>query len=111
MQRRQEDYVNMDVSYTYSLDPTFRTRRIVDGIGLQGVARRYALHLAPHALDLDIKNCQFVLMVQLLKRMLPCPALPEEVISLACSEIAFWRCETDVLQTRVFKTCVLESMS
>ena len=78
----QDEFVTVDVTYRYSIDVDFRTRRITDGIGLQGVARRYAVHLASHTVDLDITNCQFVLMVQWLKRVTPRPALPDDVMSI-----------------------------
>ena len=49
--------------------------------GAQGLPRRALKHLLPHTVDLDIKNCIFALVHQMLGK-LQCDAFPQDLASV-----------------------------
>ena len=79
------DLVEFKVKYHYTLDH-LRTRRVGDSPCAQGCARRSLKPLLPRTLDLDIENCQSVLLYQLVQKMEA--SLPSDVLEtlrrLAC---------------------------
>ena len=63
-------WVTMQTSYKYN-QPMLRTRRYAEGLSAQKLSRAWQMVSLPHTVDLDIENCCFVLMLQILDRMEP----------------------------------------
>lgn len=76
-------------SYHYTEPDTLRTRKQVTGVGAQSFTRRAQAHLLGDTVDLDIQNCLFTLMSQLLDKLIVEPQMPNDVRS------ALDRCATD----------------
>lgn len=57
------------VPYHYTLGDLLRTRRQSDCLSAQSCPRRVLKHLVPHTIDLDIENCMFTILHQLVKLM------------------------------------------
>ena len=68
-----------EVTYRYTLDGTIRTRRQVNEVGAQSCSRRVQQQLFPHTHDLDIENCSFVLLVQIIDKLQPTPPMPSDL--------------------------------
>ncbi len=64
------------VHYHYTMDRLIRTRRQADTVSAQGCSRRVLQVLCPHTVDLDIENCMFVLLDQLVQRLELHPPMP-----------------------------------
>ena len=58
------------LTYRYTL-PMFRTRRQVDGTGAQTLSRMHCRVLLPDTVDLDIQNCCFSILKQMLDKVNP----------------------------------------
>lgn len=57
------------VTYRYTLAELVRTRKQSIGRSAQSCPRRVLRHLLPHTIDLDIENCMFTILHQLVKLM------------------------------------------
>ncbi len=57
------------VTYRYTLADVVRTRKQSIGRSAQSCPRRVLRHLLPHTIDLDIENCMFTILHQLVKLM------------------------------------------
>ena len=80
----------VDVQYYYTLPDTIRTRQqCQSSISAQRFSRRLQALLLPDTVDLDIHNCIFTVMDQLLTRLEPFPPLPEQC------RVALHRCAAD----------------
>ena len=67
------------MTYRYTLDGTIRTRRQVNEVGAQSCSRRVQQQPFPHTHDLDIENCSFVLLVQIIDKLQPTPPMPNDL--------------------------------
>lgn len=68
---------------------SLRSRKHVDGVGAQKFARRVLKVLLPEIHDLDIENCLFTVIAQLLTRLECFPGLPTEsleVLQACCKD-------------------------
>ena len=59
----------VSVSYHYTLDTLIRTRRHADTPAAQTCSRRVLSHLLPDTIDLDISNCMFTIVLQLIQKL------------------------------------------
>ena len=71
---------SLSVEYRYTLEPDFRSRRIVQGVGAQSCPRRLLAIIAPHTVDLDIENCCFCLSLQILDKLEVRHGVPPEIL-------------------------------
>ena len=85
------------VSYHSTLqEVNFRTRLQANGIGAQIATRRVLYHLVPHTCDLDIENCMFTIILQLLRRLkVTIPPDLEETLRM-CAESREQVCQDDL---------------
>ena len=74
----------MTTLYRYTL-PMYRTRRHVEGTGAQTLSRMHCRVLLPDTVDLDIENCCFSILMQLIDTMKPTffPAAEKECLRCA----------------------------
>lgn len=81
-------FVEICVRYKYALGHEFRSRRVAEDIGAQKFPRRLLAVVAHHTLDLDIENCCFVLILQLLTKLELVTCMPEEYMQVIqrCAE-------------------------
>lgn len=77
--------VPVKVSYHYTLDGLVRTRRQADQLSVQSATRRVLAHVASHTHDIDIENCMFVILDQMVT-MLEVP-MPDDLRSVNRSTI------------------------
>ncbi|CAE7414269.1 unnamed protein product [Symbiodinium microadriaticum] len=63
--------VTLQVTYDQKLDDLIRTRRYANGFSCQKLARVWQTHVAADTVDLDITNCCFVLLLQMLDKLQP----------------------------------------
>jgi len=84
----EHSFSKLMVHYRYPLGAEFRSRRQVEGIGSQACPRRFLMVLASHTIDLDIEKCCFTITLQLLQRLKPKIAVPEDGVELIrqCAE-------------------------
>ena len=95
-----EDHILIrKVNYQYPGPCTIRTRKQVVGIGAQKLSRRAQVMLLDQTHDLDIENCLFTLLPQLLEKLKLDPPMPPDALA------AFAQCRSqrtkvcaDVLQ-------------
>ena len=66
--------------YQYTDAVSVRSRRFVQGFGVQKCAQHIQYHLLSHTVDLDIRNCCITLTLQLLEKLEPSPPLPNDVL-------------------------------
>ena len=75
--------LNVEVTYHYSNDIPVRSRRYARKGSAQTAPRRVQHRtLREHTVDLDIKNCCFVLLRQILNKLQPTPPLPSDLQGL-----------------------------
>jgi len=86
------------VSYRYTLEGLLRTRLVVVGPGAQSCSRRILKQMLPMAADLDIENCCFTLVAQLLDKLQPVLQVPTEIAATLkrCVQEREQICENDL---------------
>ena len=79
--------VSVSMTYHYTLDDVIRTRRIADHVGAQSTTRRVLTQIVPHTKDLDIENCMFTIVDQLVDMIeIRMPADLRETLSMCAKE-------------------------
>ena len=73
------DVVCKQCTYHYTHPESVRTRKQVSGVGSQSFSRRAQLTLLQGTHDLDMKNCVFTLLMQLLDKLDLRPPLPADL--------------------------------
>jgi hypothetical protein len=90
------------VSYHYTMGNLLRTRRQSDGLSSQSCPRRVLRHLLPKTIELDIENCMFSILQQLIKLLeVRMPADLQETLDM-CAE------QRDVVCRTHLRTSVAE---
>ena len=75
----EDDYPFRQVAYHYTLGGLVRTRAQAESPSAQGCSRRVLRVLLPHTIDLDVENCMFTLLHQIMMRLnLQCD-IPERI--------------------------------
>jgi len=69
--------VQSKVEYRYTMGELMRTRLVAIGSAAQNCSRRVNVHLLGHTIDLDIENCSWTILYQLVQRL--GARLPDEV--------------------------------
>lgn len=88
LEARDSGLLHKHFQYIYPSTTALRTRRIVDGLGAQKFTRRAQMVLLAGTHDLDISNCVFTLLSQLVQRLEVSPPMPEALnaVFTKCAE-------------------------
>ena len=70
----------LTVEYYYTPAAELRTRRQAASCAAQRLPRRVLVHTCRHTTDLDIENCMFTLLHQVVKSVKVSPVIPLEVL-------------------------------